>query len=92
VNGGSVRLNGQRVSKASAQVKPGDVLTFPQGKQIRVVAVQNLSTRRGPAPEARLLYEDRTPPVTQSRASARSGPRPTKKDRRDIDNLDREAP
>ena len=35
---------------------PGDVLTFPQGA-IRVVRVEALGERRGPAPEAQALYD-----------------------------------
>jgi ribosome-associated heat shock protein Hsp15 len=38
-------------------VRPGDVLTFAQGKEIRVVRVLALGERRGPAAEARTLYE-----------------------------------
>jgi ribosome-associated heat shock protein Hsp15 len=37
-------------------VRPGDVLTFPQGRTIRVVRVLALGTRRGPASEAQALY------------------------------------
>jgi len=55
---GRVRLNRVVIEKAAAQVRPGDVLTFPQGTQIRVVRVLSLGLRRGPASEARGLYED----------------------------------
>jgi ribosome-associated heat shock protein Hsp15 len=34
---GRVRLDGKPVAKAHQPVKPGDVLTFPQGNAIRVV-------------------------------------------------------
>jgi ribosome-associated heat shock protein Hsp15 len=34
------------------------VLTFPLGPRIRVVRVLALGVRRGPAAEARTLYED----------------------------------
>lgn len=54
---GRVRVNGDRVAKASRQVRAGDVLTFPQGDAIRVVRVIDFAERRGPADEARLLYE-----------------------------------
>ena len=36
---GKIRLGGQPVSKAHQSVNPGDVLTFPQGRHIRVVKV-----------------------------------------------------
>ena len=77
---GSVRLNGARVAKPAQAVGPGDVLTFPQGRTVRVVEVLATGTRRGPAEEARALYEDRTPPPVP-----RAGPRPTGRDRRQMD-------
>jgi len=57
-NAGKLRVSGELVSKAHYQVKPGDVLTFPQGRHVRVIKVVSLATRRGPAPEAQALYED----------------------------------
>ena len=39
-------------------MRPGDVLTFPQGQTIRVVRVLALGIRRGPASEAQALYEE----------------------------------
>jgi ribosome-associated heat shock protein Hsp15 len=54
---GLIRLNGQRVEKASANVGPGDVLTLPKGHEVVVVRVLGLASRRGPASDARLLYE-----------------------------------
>jgi len=63
--GGRVRIDGTVVEKAHFQVRPGQVLTFPQAQRIRVVRVIALGTRRGPAAEARLLYDEMadTPPV-----------------------------
>ena len=55
---GRLRVNTAVVSKAHYRVRPGDVLTFPQGAQIRIVRVLAIGTRRGPAPEAQALYED----------------------------------
>lgn len=55
---GRVRIDGERVKKAHFLVRPGQVLTFPQAQTIRVVRVRALGARRGPAPEAELLYED----------------------------------
>ena len=57
-----VRLNGTRITKASTVVRPGDELTFKQSKSVRVVLVLGIGERRGPATEAALLYEDKTPP------------------------------
>ena len=82
---GRVRLNGERVGKPAQGVGPGDVLTFPQGRAVRVVAVVALGTRRGPAEEARALYDDRSPEVPP--AVPRVGARPTGRDRRRLDHL-----
>ncbi len=62
VTKGRVRVNGQRALRASRGVGPGDVLTFPQAGLIRVVRILALGERRGPAPEARGLYDDLDPP------------------------------
>ncbi|PWC32556.1 RNA-binding S4 domain-containing protein [Azospirillum sp. TSO35-2] len=94
-NDGGVRMSGAVVTKAHASVKPGDVLTFAQGRHIRVIKVLALGTRRGPAPEAQALYEDLAPPVPEERLQdpyrdvgrpAGAG-RPTKRERRAIDAL-----
>ncbi len=53
---GRVRLNGAKVTKASRTVRVGDVLTFPQGRDIRVVRVLDFADKRGPASAAQLLY------------------------------------
>ena len=97
---GRLRVNGARITKAAYLVKEGDVLTFPQGRRIRVVRVLGMGTRRGPAAEAERLYDDLDPPVTGAVASAPGGQaaaksgerpqgsgRPTKRERRDIDAL-----
>lgn len=57
---GRVRRNGDVIPKPSALVEPQDVLTFIQGEQVRVVRILALAERRGPAAEARTLYEDLT--------------------------------
>ena len=54
---GRIRLNGQRVEKASANVRIGDVLTLPVGGKVVALRVLQLGERRGPATEARALYE-----------------------------------
>ncbi len=63
---GRLRLNRRVVDKAHATVRIGDVLTFPQGNTIRVIRVVELPDRRGPAPEARRMYEDLTAPALSS--------------------------
>ena len=86
-----VRINGTRTQKRAATVGPGDVLTFSQGKTVRVIRIEALGTRRGPAAEAQTLYSDLSPPEVKSRESAPQNPayegkgRPTKRDRRTLD-------
>ncbi len=99
VAAGKIRLNGERVAKSSRAVKAGDILTFPLGPYIRVIRILSTGTRRGPAPEARLLYEDQAPPEDQPRPErlspvahrAPGAGRPTKKERRQTDALQREG-
>lgn len=87
VSGGHVRLNGQKIAKPAQKVGAGDTLTFPQANDIRVVRVLACGERRGPAPEARTLYDDLTPPKEDvPKAPKYEGKgRPTKKDRRSLD-------
>lgn len=83
-----MRVNGTRVIKPATQIGAGDVLTFTQADRVRVIRVTALSVRRGPATEAQTLYEDLTPPSSDGAPdAARTGPRPTKKDRRALDAL-----
>ncbi len=44
--------------KAHHLVRPGDVLTFAAGERVRIIRIVQLAARRGPAAEARQLYED----------------------------------
>jgi ribosome-associated heat shock protein Hsp15 len=55
---GVLRLNRQPTDKAHARLRVGDVLTLPLRGGVRVVRVVALAERRGPASEARLLYDD----------------------------------
>lgn len=52
------RIDGRPTDKPHALVAPGMVLTFALGQQVRVVRILATGTRRGPATEARHLYED----------------------------------
>jgi ribosome-associated heat shock protein Hsp15 len=94
---GRIRIGGNAVNKASHIVRLDDVLTFPLHDRIRVVRIVALGTRRGPAREAVLLYEDLSPQAEASSSSGESGSavasrlpgsgRPTKRDRRHLDRL-----
>ena len=98
---GRVRVNRHIAQKSHHEVRPGDVLTFPLGKHVRVIEVAALGQRRGPAAEAQTLYADLAPPpareaaeaaeariITSGRRPMGSG-RPTKRDRRAIQRMKR---
>ncbi|MEM1353111.1 MAG: RNA-binding S4 domain-containing protein [Pseudomonadota bacterium] len=102
VSGGHVRVNSLKIAKPAYSVGPGDVLTFPQARTVRVIRIVGCGTRRGPAPEAQALYEDLAPPETKPATDGASSPRfggkgrPTKRDRRQLDrtltrNLDQDS-
>jgi ribosome-associated heat shock protein Hsp15 len=54
---GAVAINGSTVTKPNQTVRVGDFVVVPQGGVQRTVQVLALGTRRGPASEARTLYE-----------------------------------
>ena len=55
---GAVRINRQLTVKPHALVRTGDVLTVAAHGGVRVVRVLALAERRGPATEARRLYDE----------------------------------
>lgn len=98
VNAGDMRVtrgdSTQRVAKASFCIQPEDTLSFTRGERLFIIRIASLAGRRGPAPEARALYEDQSPPPPprperQPAAFEREkgAGRPTKKDRRALDDL-----
>mgnify|MGYP001554794867 CR=1 FL=1 len=97
VSGGHVRLNGQR-AKPSREVRPGDRLEIQRGIERWDVAVTGTARRRGPATEARGLYEetaesqarreaDRERRSLERAAAPRFLGRPDKKGRRELRKL-----
>jgi ribosome-associated heat shock protein Hsp15 len=54
---GKVRLNGLKVDRPGHSLKLGDVLTLGRGADVVVIRVLALAERRGPATDARNLYE-----------------------------------
>ncbi len=92
ISGGRFRLNGEVMSKPHRLAVVGQVVTFTQADRVRVIRIAELGVRRGPAVEARELYEDLSPPVPRKDSDAEKDPsfelrergmgRPTKRDRR----------
>jgi len=58
VGEGHLRIDGKRVEKPSEEVRAGSVVALPLHGQVRIIRVLSLPDRRGPAPEARLCYEE----------------------------------
>jgi len=87
VSAGHVRLNSSKILKPAQMVVLGDVLSFAQGREVRVVRIEAIGTRRGPAPEAQALYFDMTPKqeIVPRNPSFEGKGRPGKKDRRALD-------
>ena len=55
---GRLRIDGRPIDRAHCPVRVGNVLTFAAYDQVRVIRVEALPTRRGPAPEAQACYQD----------------------------------
>ena len=55
---GHVRVDGERIAKSSEEVRVGSVIALPLHGHVRILRVIALPTRRGPAAEARLAYEE----------------------------------
>lgn len=95
IQSGNVRVNGSPVRQPSHLVKAGDRLDISFERMDRILLVKAPGERRGPYEEARLLYDDQTPPrppgerlslLDQAVREPGSG-RPTKKERRALDRL-----
>ncbi len=93
VAGGKVHVNSQRVKPAKT-VQVGDVLQITRDTVTFLVTVQAVSDKRGPATQARLLYEESEESIRAReqqrdlRKMLQAGPapngRPSKRDRRKI--------
>ena len=92
---GKLRINSNKITKPATKVKTNDVLTLNYVNEIRVIQIQSLGSRRGPASEAQSLYIDLTEDrigfsnvkskIEKSKKD--SNKRPTKKDRRLLDKI-----
>ena len=58
VDEGHIRIDGRRVEKSSEDVRVGSIVALPLRGRVRILKVLSLPDRRGPAPEARLCYEE----------------------------------
>jgi len=58
---GHLRIDGRPTNRAHADVRVGQVLSFPLHGEVRVLRVEALPTRRGPAPEAQACYTNLVP-------------------------------
>lgn len=96
IAGGNVRVDGERVSQTAQKVRAGQTLTISVADAIKILEIVAVGERRGPAPEAQLLYNDHSPIIPNADRPWYSPPpgqrekgagRPTKKERRDIDGF-----
>lgn len=95
IQSGHVKVNGVTIRQPSHAVKAGDRLDIGFERMDKLLVVKSGGTRRGPYEEARLLYDDQTPPrepsdrltpLEQALRQPGSG-RPTKKERRALDRF-----
>ena len=95
IEGGKVHHQNDRV-KVSKDVRVGMELTIQQGLDKKTVLIKALSSVRGGAPIAQLLYEETTESIERRELHAsqrklhnlaRPDHRPSKKDRRDINRF-----
>ena len=92
---GKLRINSNKITKPATKVKTNDVLTLNYENEIRIIQIQSLGSRRGPASEAQSLYIDLTEDRIGSsnvkskieKSKKDSNKRPTKKDRRLLDKI-----
>ena len=98
IDKGRIKVNGQ-VAKASREPRVGDEIELRAGFDHRTVVVRALSSVRGPALQAALLYEETAASLlarSQAAEQRRIAPepsqslsqgRPTKRDRRQLQGL-----
>ncbi|MDO6414014.1 RNA-binding S4 domain-containing protein [Sphingomonas sp. BIUV-7] len=66
---GRLRIDGRVIDRSHVAVRPGMVLGFPLGDRVRVLRIEALPVRRGPAEEARACYTDLAPQTAGAPAS-----------------------
>jgi ribosome-associated heat shock protein Hsp15 len=98
VASGHVRINGDRIDAPSRAVRQGDVVTVALDRTVRVLKVTGFAERRGGSETTPMLWDDLAPSPAQkvepepipSGLRAPGEGRPTKRERRAIDRLQRE--
>ncbi len=73
---GHIRCNRVRISRSDHKIVAGDVLTLPVGSAVRIIALEALPERRGPAKEARTFYRELDARPSIAIAGAESRPHP----------------
>ena len=92
---GKVRVNSNKIIKPASKVKINDVLTINHVNTVRIIQIQSIGARRGPASEAQALYKDLSAELTAAskikdvfeKSKKDTNKRPTKKDRRILDKI-----
>ncbi len=93
-----LRIDGERIKKPNQQITASNIIEFKKGREDFIVRILALGKRRGPAPEAQLLYEDLKPKPPSENGGGntndlspfkreRGSGRPTKAERRAMDKL-----
>ena len=62
---GRLRIDGRPIDSSAAPVRVGNILTFAHHGRVRVLRVEALPVRRGPAPEAQGCYQELVANVAQ---------------------------
>jgi ribosome-associated heat shock protein Hsp15 len=60
---GHLRIDSRVVDRAHVAIRTGQVIAFAQGPRVRVLRIEALPVRRGPAPEAQICYTELTSAV-----------------------------
>ena len=63
VEQGRLRIDGRACDKPHADVRVGQVLGFALHDRVRIVRIEAIPQRRGPAAEAQACYTDLSPPA-----------------------------
>ncbi len=97
IRDGGVRVDGEKTTRTCTRIAPPMVLTIAFKNRIRILRLRDTGTRRGPASQARELFEDLSPTLPSAPRERPAPPphahrepgsaRPTKKQRRQTIHL-----